>query len=179
MTAAAAVALVFGLKKVKAKVAHLNVRDEKHGDDPVLAVDVKISADVPNTFLDSLGHGMRAALYRGEGEKAGETFDIELDHMPVLRFPQLAPIKWRAGLVGCKFIVHGPKKADDVLFEADVKDLDLEPKEGGTVALTFKASVLPTSEELAKLGEWLGHETKVSIEHVEQPEQPPLEKLED
>lgn len=168
----------FSLKKQKSRVAHLNVREEKHGEDPVLAVDVKITADVANSFLDDLGRGMRAALYRGEGETAGETFDLDLDHMPVLRFPALQPLKWKVGMVAGKLVLHGSKKAEDLLFECDVKDLALAPKEGGTVELTFQAAVLPTSEELAKLGELLGHDVKVSIEAVEAPAQPPLAALE-
>lgn len=159
------------LKKQKAKVAHLNVREEKHGDDPVLAVDVKITADLPNTFLDVLGNRMRAAFYVREGEKAGETFDLDADHLPVLRFPQLSPLKWKVGIVGGRFVLHGAKKAEDLLFEADVKELSLDPKEGGTVAVSFQAAVLPTSEELAKLGELLGHDVKVSLEPVDQPAQ--------
>lgn len=169
---------MFALKKQKAKVAHLNVREEKHGDDPVLACDVKLEADLGNHFLDELSKGLRAALYRAEGGRAGETFDMVADHLPVLRFPQLGKQKWEVGLVGAKLTLHVGKKADDLVFECDIKDAALEPLEGGTVTTVFQAAVLPTSEELAKLGEILGHEVKVSLEAVEQPAQPPLDGVE-
>lgn len=169
--------MAFALKKCKAVVAHLNVRDEKHGEDPVLAVDVKIQADVANTFLDELATGMRAAFYVREGEKAGETFDIDAEHLPVLRFPSLAALKWKVGLVGCAFTIHGAKKAEDLDFQADVEGCTLALKEGGTVELTFQAAVHPEAQELARLGEFLAHEVKVSVVRVEMPAQVPLDVL--
>jgi hypothetical protein len=169
--------MAFGLKKCKAVVSHLNVRDEKHGDDPVLAVDVKCQADVANTFLDELAPGMRAAFYAREGEKTGESFDIDAEHLPVLRFPALAALKWKVGLVACAFTIHGQKKAEDLEFQADVEQCALALKEGGTVELTFQAAVHPEAQELARLGELLAHEVKVSVAHVELPAQVPLDVL--
>ena len=82
----------FKLKKQKCQVTHLNVRDEKHGDDMVLAEDIKIEADVPNKFLDELSPGLRAALFTKEGDPQ---VDIDKDHLTMLRFPQIAPLKWK------------------------------------------------------------------------------------
>ena len=171
----AAIVAGFALKKQGGKLAHLNVRTEKHGEEDVLAVDVKIISDVPNTFLDQLSPGLRAALYAKEGEVSGTTADIEEDHLAVLRFPGLGPLKWSANLVAAKFTVHGAKKADDQDFEADVGDLKLECKEGGTVELTFQGSVLPTPAQCGHLTELLGAKVKVSVEPVQQPDLPPLE----
>lgn len=166
---------MFNLKKQKGKVAHLNVREEKHGEDPVLAVDVKIKADVANKFLDELSPGLRAALFAREGGQPGETTDMDEDHLTVLRFPQLAPLKWDVSVVGGKFTLHGSKKADDLEFECHVKEATLACKEGGTVELTFSAAILPTPDESGKLAAFLGKDVRVSVMPVEQPVQPPLE----
>ena len=49
------------LKKQTGKVAHLNVREEKHGEESVVAVDVKVEVEISNQFLDTLVEGMREA----------------------------------------------------------------------------------------------------------------------
>lgn len=167
--------MAFSLKKQKGKVAHLNVREEKHGDDSVLAVDVKIKADVGNKFLDDISPGLRAALFAREGAQPGETADLDDDHLTVLRFPPLAPLKWDVAVVGGKFTLHGAKKADDLEFECHVKEATLSCKEGGTVELTFQAAVSPTPDESGQLAALLGKDVKVSVMPVEQPAQPPLE----
>lgn len=165
----------FSLKKQKGSVAHLNVRSEKHGEDDVLAVDVKISADVSNKFLDDLAPGLRGAIFAREGAEPGQTPDMDEDHLTQLRFPQIAPLKWKVGIVNGKFVVHGVKKADDLEFECDVKDATLSCKEGGTVELTFSAAVLPTPDQSGQLAGLLGKDVRVSVAAVEQPAQPPLE----
>lgn len=165
----------FSLKKQKGRLAHLNVRTEKHGDDEVLAVDVKITADVGNKFLDELSPGLRAALFAKEGAQPGETPDMDEDHLTVLRFPQLAPLKWEAAVVGGKLTIHGAKKADDQDFECHVKSASLSCKEGGTVEISFQAAILPTPEENGDLSAMLGKDVRVSVVPVLQPELPPAE----
>ena len=110
--------MAFELEKVKGKIAHLNVREEKHGEDPVLAVDVKIKADVTNKFLDELSPGLRQAFFAKEGAAQP---DLEEDHLTVLRFPQLAPQKWNVNLIGGEITLHGARKADDLAFQGNVK----------------------------------------------------------
>lgn len=164
--------MAFSLKRQSAKVSHLNVREEKHGEDPVVAVDVKVKADLGNEFLDLLSPGLRLSLYaKGADGLAGME-----EPLSVLRFPQLAPIDWEAPMVGCGFVVHGARKADDLEFVGDVsKPLRLAPKEGGTVEVTFQVQVLPSAEQLGSLSAFLGRATKVSVRPVEQASAPPAE----
>lgn len=161
--------MAFSLKKHKGKVTHLNVREEKHGDDPVLACDIKIKADIANKFLDELSPGLRTALF-GPGAQT----EVD-DHLTLLRFPQLAPVKWNVAMVAGEFVLHGAKKENDLSFECDVKECTLACKEGGTVEVTFQAAVQPTPEESGQLAAFLGKDVKVSVRPVEQPAQPPLE----
>lgn len=161
----------FELAKVKGKIAHLNVREEKHGEESVLAVDIKIKADVANSFLDQLSPGLRPALFTGGAVQA----DIEADHMTVLRFPQLAPQKWAVAMIDGEITLHVAKKTEDLAFECDVKEATLSCKEGGTVELTFSAAILPEPDEVSQISSLLGRDVKFSIKPVEQASQPPTE----
>lgn len=164
----------FTLKKQKGKITHLNVREQKHGEDSVLAVDIKIKADIGNKFLDDLSPGLRAALFAKEGPPP-QQFDMEEDHLTILRFPQVSPIKWTVGMVKGQIVPHGGTKDQDLEFECDIKEASLACKEGGTVEVTFQAAVLPTPEQSGQLAGMLGETVKVSCKPVEQPGTPPVE----
>lgn len=148
------------LKKQKAKLAHINIREEKHGEDDVLAMDLKITADMVNTFLNQIAPGLMLALYKGEDEQQPLLDD---GHAPVLRFPGLEPLVMDLPEPGAKFTIHGAKKSDDIEFEAKIKKIQLECKEGGTVSIMFKAQVLPDPEPAGKLPIMMGTEVKVSV----------------
>ena len=148
------------LKKQNAKIAHLNVREEKHGEDSVLAVDVKLKMDLANEFLDTLEAGLRKTLYRPDDDQLE---GIEAP-MSILRFPQLAPLHWNAGQPNVVFTVHGAKKADDMVFDGSIgKPLNLDSKQGGTVEVLMQVQVHPEPEQLAELGTMLGKTAKISV----------------
>ena len=162
----------FQLKRQSAKVAHLNVREEKHGEESVVAVDVKVQADVGNELLDSLSPGLREAFYAKEEGGLGGVDPA----FSVLRFPQLAPLHWEETIAACEFTVHGAKRADDLAFTGEVaKPLVLSVKEGGTVSLTLQVQIRPDATELGALSSFLGRSTKVTLRPAEQPPAPPAE----
>lgn len=154
------------LKRQMAKVAHLNVREEKHGEEPVLAVDIKLEVDLANEFLDQLGEGLKAALYRPDEEQLA---GVEVP-MSVLRFPALEPLRWGLAIPGCDLTLHGASKTYDLTFRGRIqKAVSLEPKEGGTVATSFQVQVNPSPEQMAPLSALLGHSTKVTVKPVNEP----------
>jgi len=162
----------FTLKRQSSKVVHLNVREEKHGEESVVAVDVKVQADIGNEFLDALAPGLRAALYAHDG---GQLAGVE-EPLSVLRFPQLEPIHWETPMPSCGFVVHGLKKAEDLEFAGEVaKPMRLAPKEGGTVEITFQVQIHPDATDLGALSAFLGRSTKVSVRPIEQGAVPPAE----
>lgn len=163
----------FSLKKQPSKVAHLNVREEKHGEEPVLAVDIKVTADVSNDFLEQLEPGLLAALYQKEGSKTGETADIETGRLASLRFPRISPFAWEEEMVGAKVVLHGSTKAGNMDLEGDVNSIKLACKEGGTVELTYRVQVLPTAEESGQLASFLGKSVKVSVAPAPLADMPP------
>ena len=155
----------FILEKVSSKIAHVNLREERHGEDPVLACDVKVTADVPNTFLSQLSPTLKASLYQAEGEGADAQAPLLEDgtHLPVLRYPQLGSLKWDVKMMGAAVVLHGAKKADDVVLGCEVNELRMVPKEGGTVEITFRCQFIPEPEQVAAVGAMRGRQVKVSV----------------
>lgn len=155
----------FTLKKHPAKVAHVNPREEKHGEEPVLGCDIKISADVPNSFLTQLAPTLKSALYKAEGDEAGTQRPLIDDgtHLPVLMYPQLGDLAWDVKMVGARLILHGAKKVDDVEIVGEVNALKLAPKEGGTVAILFRCQTEPAPAQVAAVCALLGQQVKVSV----------------
>jgi hypothetical protein len=153
---------MFELQKHKAKIAHLNIRGEMHGDDEVLAIDVRLQADVANDFLSYLAPTLKWSLYDKSDSPQGELVEDQ-SHLPKLRYSQLPPLAWRGEMEKALFVVHGAKKAQDLEFEAKVHKLLLDCKDGGTVSIQFQASLYPTAEESGQLAGMLGQEHKISV----------------
>lgn len=166
------------LKKKPCRITHINVREEKHGEEPVTAVDITVAADMPNSFLDDLAPGLRGALYRAEGERVGEAQDLlgDKDHLSVLRYPQLGEIAWGDKLVAAKITLAGASKADalePMEFEADVNKVRLALKEGGTVEAELRIQFLPDPGQVGEAAAFLGKKAKITIEAVLVADSPP------
>lgn len=156
---------MFELSKHASKIAHLNIRTEKHGEEEVLAADVKIEADVTNDFLSYLHPTLKWSLYDKQTAQ-GELIE-DKGHLPRLRYAFLREIRWADKIEKAVFIIHGKKKAEDIEFEAGVDKLSLACKEGGTVAISFRAAVLPTPEQTGFLSGLLGVDVKVSVREID------------
>ena len=161
---------MFKLSKQNAKVVHLNPREEKHGDEDVLALDVRLSADLPNSFLDALAPGLLSALYMHADQA-----DIDKDHLANVRFPQLPAMPWEGAKMEQAIFLIGPTKADSIEFSADITKIKLAPKDGGTVTVTFTAQILPEPQDVGTLSGWLGQKVKVSVTPAPMPDDPPVE----
>ena len=106
---------MFELSKHKCKIAHLNIREETHGEDKVLAEDIKIQADVPNDFLSYLAPTLKWSLYDKPDGAQGELIK-DAGHMPRLRYSFFPPLAITGRMDKANFTVHGAKKADDLTF---------------------------------------------------------------
>ena len=106
---------MFELSKHKAVIAHLNIREEMHGEEKILAEDIKIQADVPNDFLSYLAPTLKWSLF--DRPDAAQVELIKEDgHMPRLRYSQLAPIAWEGKMERATFVIHPPGKAKEFEF---------------------------------------------------------------
>lgn len=163
----------FTLQKIAAVLAHVNLGEEKHGEEDVLRYDLKLTADVGNDFLTQLEPTLKAALYRAEGE-SGEQAPLIDDgtHLPVLRFPAMGTIAWEGRMPMAKVLISGGRKK--IALEADVDKVRLVPKDGGTVALTFRVQFIPDEEQLGLMPALLQtKQVKVSFAPNDAPDSPP------
>lgn len=152
----------FELKSQNAKLTNINTRHERHGDEEVLAADLKLVANMPATFLDNLSNGLRAALYTTDQDNP----DLPIaDSQPltVLRFPQMSPFGWNGEIVNATFTFHGATKKDDMTFVADVNKVHIDPEDGGAVAVTFRVQIMPEAKEVGQMLAYLGMVNKISI----------------
>ena len=150
------------LIKENFKLTNLNVRTERHGDEEVGAADINFEADVANNYLVKFSPDLRECMYR-QDPKA--TLDmLNPDFAANLRNPQIGAINWDLTINNASLEIHddsdlgyfhcGTVKAGKFVFNC---------KEGGTVAITFKAQVLPEEDQAGLLPVMLGQKVKVSV----------------
>ena len=166
----------FVLTKAPAVLEHVNLGEEKHGDESVLRYDLKIKADLPNSFLSLLDPSLKSSLYRAEGEAPGDQAGLLEDgtHLPVLRYPAMGDLTWEGRMPAASVVLHGARKKDLVELEGDVDKIRLSCKEGGTVEVTFRVQFLPTDEQLGAVPALLQQKKfAVSVAPNESPDTPP------
>ncbi|APA88501.1 hypothetical protein BJG93_24440 [Paraburkholderia sprentiae WSM5005] len=95
----------------------------------MLALDLKITTDLPNTSLDRLSPTLRRSLYDADG-----TNDlIDPDNTPHLRNPQLGTLHW-SGSFPADLTFRDSGHDDDLPFiDAKLDRITFVPKAGGTV----------------------------------------------
>ncbi|MEX3994845.1 hypothetical protein AB4Y35_29210 [Paraburkholderia sp. EG286A] len=156
------------LKRHPVKIAHLNLRTEKHGDEDVNALDIKITFDLPNTRLNDIAAGLRESLYEASSDP--DLLGPDGDHLTHLRYPQLGKegkFPWIAEWSSVGFHLHtgnGRGKGDLLWVESTFGQLVVQPKEGGTCSCVARAQVLPTPDETAKLASLLKHDVPASTD---------------
>lgn len=150
-----------------ATISSVNVRAEKHGEDPVPACDVGITFECGAKVLDSLGKGLREVLYANEdGRQARVPGSGDAEDGPKRRFPNLRPLgfdmEWPGYKVG---IVWGDLASSITLDLSDVtvKKIKAEPKDGGTVAVSLQMQCHPKKEIYGDLAQLNQREIKLAL----------------
>jgi hypothetical protein len=147
---------------------HLNVRNEKHGDEDATALDLKFSRTAGNDCLDAFHPDLMVALYF-RAKEADDQAEIEgvPKVMTNLRFPRMAPLGWALDLTGCTVVVeYGIDEASSItLNDCKVNKFKIEPAEGGSVTVAFRVqtSSIPDGA-LDKLSKLLNSETSITLE---------------
>jgi len=132
-------------KRHPVKVEHVNPRVELHGDERHTALDLKLTADLPNSALDALSPTLRASLFA----------DDLLGDAVVLKNPELgSTFPWDAPDVkGVSITLHlGSRARDDfTLSGAKLTKIRLKPQNGGTFGYTFTLQLETHNNEASKL----------------------------
>lgn len=153
----------FGLTKERAKFAHLNTREEKHGPKASKkGVDFKLVFDLNNQYLNRIVPGLQDMFYR-----AHDTADMHNpDNKPVLRHPKLGTQSYELEVPRITMRFHDPDKAanDMVLTGGKLNNFKFECKQGGTVILTVRVQFSdPDEDEMIKANRVLFDTVLVSL----------------
>ncbi|WP_186039711.1 hypothetical protein [Burkholderia gladioli] len=184
----------FRFTKIKMKVTSINVRQELHGDEHCLAMDIGLEFNQSNRALDKLDGRLVEAFYWKS--PTGNTEALEgverITDLPNLRFEHLVtPLKWAEKYEEGLFRVHhGNKPSDDiVMLEAKINEIKFHPKEGGTTLFTVRVQCNPDEAQVARMCALLQSEITGTIDSdpddedtapppgaAEQPEKPAAAK---
>jgi len=160
------------------KLAHLNCREEKHGDESVVAIDLRFVREAGNSQLAMLHPDLRGALYATADDEQPGIDGID----PIatqLRFPQLPQFPWDLEMTGCEVEVDyglGGLDSNIQLYDCKVNQFRVECREGGTTLITFRVQTSNFPEgAVDKLLGKLGHETAITLSAPQAPAQGDLE----
>ena len=135
----------------------LNVRTEKHGDDNVTAVDIRLK-DVALTraeFNTLLGDAHAFNRYFVDEKGFYKPAD-----------PQLKPRALEDSYEGATVVMvlgmndMGPKVE---LGDVKIKSITFEPIAGGVVNLSFMLQVVPTERQIGQLGNHVSREISIAV----------------
>lgn len=164
-------------KPTPVKLAHLNCREERHGDESVAAIDLKFVREAGNSQLSMLHPDLRAALYDTDDDERPGLAGIE----PIatkLRFPAMPQFAWDLEMTGCEVEVdYGlGLESNIVLADCKVNQFRVECRPGGTTLITFRVQTSNFPEgAVDKLLGKLGHETAITLEAPAAPAQGDLD----
>ncbi len=153
------------------KILHINTRNEKHGDDNVLGVDLKLQARLSNDVLSLFSPTLKASFYHKDEGVQGDLV-TDAGYLPNLKNPALGTVKWDGSWEHQRLVIHnGVTEAYDiVLDESKVNKLAFDFQEGGTVFVNFRVQAHPDETTTAKLLSLLGQEVHMSLDYEDPPE---------
>lgn len=164
---------MFNLVKESVRLVNVNLRKEKHGDDKVIACDLKFEAKLHNSVLNKLSPGLKDSMYT---QDPGATADmINPDHAPKLRHPEANAIKLAIDLHNVRLGVleDGANEEDMVFSGSKCNNFSTLSQEGGTVVVGFRVQIAaPSKREIGELGYLIDEMMKVNLE-VEAVEEEP------
>lgn len=165
---------MFSLIRTNATLSNVNPRAEKHGDENVLACDLKFQVKLPNDVLSEFHPALKTFLYfksvnPGDGDLVDEARKDDPGWLPNLRMPDLHPLKHKHELIGATLTIHAPiaKQNDIELDGCHVDGFTFDCQEGGTVIVTFRAQAHPDEKTIGKLCAHIQEEVEISVEPPE------------
>lgn len=141
------------LTSVQAKLASFNPRAEKHGDENVPAGDLKFELRTHSSVLDAFDKSYRPFLFRKPDLEGEQQPLLEGDKLTALAKPNLKPLKLDEEFTGYTLHISRGLEASAGLRLVDVglSNFVFEAISGGSVAITFSATVHPDADEAGEL----------------------------
>lgn len=156
---------MFDLDQATVKLASVNPRAEKHGEDTKPACDLKIEAVLPSSALIHFHPELRQHLYKKDDSPDLIDQVIDGDGMTALRYPKMGPLKWEWEGTGYSATVDYGMGGDSNIELGDVKvdHFVFEPQNGGSVTVTFRILAHPDSDDMGKLCEFIQRDIELTL----------------
>lgn len=164
------------LSKTKVKLIDYNPRSEFHGKDIKHAGDLMISVDMSNDCLAAFHPALKSLLYHYDqsidADLVDQSHSDDPSYRPHIRMPHLSvPLKWTDSMIGATVTVHHGVKSEIDLKLCNIDNLKIEPKQGGTVTLSFKIAAHPDEKQSGKLCTMIQTDIEISIAPPESTQQ--------
>ena len=145
----------FVLEDHEASIDNLNLRIQRHGEDRVLAADIKFQITTSNDILDQFGPDLKKDLFRKPGKGEQQTLEGIGAGLTAVKHPELTLKGLAHEFSGYELEVGGLLGESEpiVLVDSKVKRFTIDPKEGGSVVLGFTVSAEVESEDVADLSD--------------------------
>ena len=163
----AKVTTLFSIDEQETKLLDVNPRKELHGEEDVLAADLKFEAKMLNDALAIFDPTLKWSMY--DKDQHDLESKVNKDGAIKLRYPKMSPFAWDHTVNSATVIIHkgGHVKSDILLKECKIDGFRLECLDGGTVILTFRVQVHPTEDLAGKLCMLTKKSVEISIEENE------------
>lgn len=154
---------MFGLEKQQVKLGKFNSRKEFHGDDRVLAGDVKIEANCSNSILDHFDKSLRKMLYRKPKESTEQTNLALDDGLTEKKMPHLEPLKWNDEFPGYELSISTGLSDPLVFHDVKLSGFVFEALQGGSVKVNFTAQMNLDKEQSGEMCDLQQEEVEVTL----------------
>lgn len=156
---------MFELKNHEAKVASFNPRCEKHGQENVMAGDLKVECTGHSSLLDHFVHGQAGHDVQ---LVAGEILvPTQRRQARQLALGQVVVAERKIGLLArCRLAIQRLAKALVEVIELDDVELSsfvFEALDGGSVSITFRASFHPDGRTSGKLCQLIQETVEITL----------------
>ena len=156
---------MFELNEHAAQITSVTNIAEKHGNARVPAVSIGLCITGASTLLNHFDEALRGLFFRKEQPKPG-ALDLDSDELTELRFPLLKNPSWNKEYAGyqLRFCIGATGKEDVLLNDVGIKAIGINPLEGGSVQISFKAHAQPQTEvDHGKLARMLMQECSITL----------------
>lgn len=166
----------FALSKHPCKIDSFNPRAEKHGDENVPAGDIKFSTRVHSSVLDLFDPSYRQFLFRAAESSGDQPALLPGDRLTALAKPKLQPLLLKEDWPGYMLLIgSGADIAEPLrLTDVELSSFRIEAMNGGSVGLSFSATVHPSEEQAGRLCQEIQNTVDVTLEPPQATEQMPL-----
>lgn len=164
------------LNKVQARVSSVTPHAEKHGDENVPACSVRFIVGVPAQLIAQLDTQLPKVLFRKPSKDEVTQEDLpgvsNNEGLTKVRFPRLGAQAWDEKFTGYTLVLASGLTSTDTektISDVDVSKIKIEPKEGGSVVLSFSCNFEVDAELMGAMGVMLQETVELSLEPPQVP----------